>query len=321
MAHSLFPDLTASTLLPPFRTLLITGCYPPSAPIHLALSHLSGQNSATGILRKKQRVLLITPSRGDFSSRLEAYNDERLNAQSGHGQMTHLLSKIDILYAPTPAHLTLLLSMLHIPSATPPLSENIRDPKVALHDPPSLVILHELGSYFSSSEAREAHTLSEYVALVANALSALQYLSIHQNDPDPRLVLFDSGVRDLRLPLLKPLPSQDLLMPEDYGESSSRKERVFDAVKRYFEWVGDVELLEYIPSSRSSPFEIPMDIDEDEDGAPEPLYTSKTHRMTLVVNPSIRRSGQHTEPIVWEWAEKAAKKVPSRKRGVVIVWE
>jgi len=164
------------------------------------------------------------------------------------------------------------------------------------------------------------NTLSAYITLVANALSALQYLSIHQNDPESRLVLFDSEIQDLRLPLVKPLSSQNELMPEDYGESSSRKECVLDAAKRYFEWIGNVELLEYIPSSRSSPFAVSLDQDY-VNHAPEPLYTSKTHRMTLTANPNIRRHGQNTDPIIWEWAEKEAEEVPNRKRGMVLVWE
>lgn len=57
---------------------------------------------------------------------------------------------------------------------------------------------------------------------------------------EPRLALFDSKIQDLKLPLIKPL-SMDELIPEDYGESSSRKESVLEAAKHYFEWVGIVE--------------------------------------------------------------------------------
>ena len=79
---SMFPP--PGPQLPSFNTLLITGPYHPSAPIHLALS-------------LDQRAILLSPSRDAFLEDLQQFNDSWLNSHSGKGRFTSLTSNISIL--------------------------------------------------------------------------------------------------------------------------------------------------------------------------------------------------------------------------------
>ncbi|CAA7260156.1 unnamed protein product [Cyclocybe aegerita] len=68
--------------LPRFSTLLITGPYHPSAPIHLTLS----SKAAT----PESRAIILAPSRSALKGNLQQFNDAWLASRSGHGKMTEL---------------------------------------------------------------------------------------------------------------------------------------------------------------------------------------------------------------------------------------
>lgn len=80
---SLFPPPLSPVLLE-FSSLLITGAYHPSAPIHLALS--------------SPRAIICAASRSALVSNLHQFNDAFLTEESGKGSTSGLTSKIEILY-------------------------------------------------------------------------------------------------------------------------------------------------------------------------------------------------------------------------------
>lgn len=86
---SLFPPLAHAPLLPVFDSLLITGSFHPTAPIHLCLSHLSrGQDL---------EAIIITPSRQAIIQALQEYHDDWLTANSGTGRYTDVSSRVKVL--------------------------------------------------------------------------------------------------------------------------------------------------------------------------------------------------------------------------------
>ncbi|KAF9550323.1 hypothetical protein CPC08DRAFT_647938 [Agrocybe pediades] len=79
------PSTTKDLLLPEFSSLLITGSYHSSAPVHLSLSSAQHQS------------IIISPSKSAFSQDLQQFKDAWLTANSGHGSITALSSKISVL--------------------------------------------------------------------------------------------------------------------------------------------------------------------------------------------------------------------------------
>ncbi|KJA24676.1 hypothetical protein HYPSUDRAFT_65554 [Hypholoma sublateritium FD-334 SS-4] len=137
---SLFPQ--PGPLLPGFPTLLITGPYHSSAPIHLALT----LNSELG---PQAHALILAPSRTLFKDAILRLNDHWLYANSGTGRNAALATSVTLLYPPTPVHLSLVLSMLCVPG-TENQSAGLH-PKTAQAVAPSLVVLAEPSRYFLPS--------------------------------------------------------------------------------------------------------------------------------------------------------------------------
>lgn len=84
---SLFPP--PSPNLPSFQTLLIQGPYHASAPLHLCLSH-ARQHSPT-------KIILTSPSRDEFKSTMQAFNDNWLNIHGGDGLTSGAASQVQVL--------------------------------------------------------------------------------------------------------------------------------------------------------------------------------------------------------------------------------
>ncbi|KAI0660898.1 hypothetical protein C8Q70DRAFT_912635 [Cubamyces menziesii] len=138
---TLFPPTCPHWQLPTFQSLLVKGPYHASAPFHLALSHATAHPN--------NKVILLTPNRGMVKDSLVEFNEEWLNQNSGHGSVSAAARRIEVFYPPTLAHLRFLLSTLH------EYHDTLHDPKTTLDVAPSLLVLHEISSYFtaSSSEA------------------------------------------------------------------------------------------------------------------------------------------------------------------------
>lgn len=88
MASSLFPSPPGPSL-PSFNSLLVRGPYPPSAPLHLCLSHIQANAG---------NVLFLSPSRQAFATPLQDFNDQWLTTNAAKGQHLNLLSRVQIQY-------------------------------------------------------------------------------------------------------------------------------------------------------------------------------------------------------------------------------
>ncbi|KAF7355582.1 hypothetical protein MSAN_01475400 [Mycena sanguinolenta] len=215
---SLFPSGPA---LPDFKSLVVKGTYHPSAPIHLALSHAANLPDAG--------VLMITPSRETMVTALREHNDDWMAAHSGQGNVLELSSCTKVFYPPSPAHFAYLVSMLTT-------DDQSQDPTIILDQAPSLVILIELSAYFLSDVQANPNghpwTLASYMTLVARTLASFATLS-SLSEPSTTssaiaLVLFDSQLDQLKLPVLKHLTAGGNRKP-------SKPENATFFVQKYFE--------------------------------------------------------------------------------------
>ncbi|KAJ3012979.1 hypothetical protein NUW54_g1723 [Trametes sanguinea] len=213
--------------LPDFQSLILKGPYHASAPVHLLLSHTAQHPDA--------KAILLTPSRRQFKTTLGGLNDEWLSQKSGHGRVCAGAQRTEVFYPPTLAHLRLLLSMLHEYHGA------VHDAKTTLDIAPSMLILHEVSSYFNapSSEA----TVSAYLSVISSALALTNSWS-PQCLQASKLVVFDSGLADLKLPILKPLA---------FGDSAEEPQRnrgtLAILLERYFEWTAEVQIGECLQKS------------------------------------------------------------------------
>ncbi|KAJ7180402.1 hypothetical protein C8R43DRAFT_870362 [Mycena crocata] len=157
---SLFPS---GPPLPGFKSLVVKGPYHASAPIHLALSH-AADFPAT-------QTVMITPSRQAMAETLRDYNDNWISVHSGEGKVLDLSSCITVFYPQSPAHFSFLMSTLSTDAQS--VSTTILD------RPPSLMILHELSAYFTSSDDY-SWTLSSYMTLVVRTLASFATLSRYE---------------------------------------------------------------------------------------------------------------------------------------------
>lgn len=222
---SIFPS--PAPTLPDFETLLLKGALHASAPIHFCYSYV--------LHKDVPKAVLLTPSRERFVRALKSYKDEWVHKHGGDGLTCKASSRVDVLYPPTPSHLTFLLSMFHEVLEG---REDFLQPKTTFATAPSLILLHELTSYFV--EDAEA-TVSSYLTLIHHALNAVSTMSAQTGKPIA-LAVFDSGLEDLRLPLVKPVS----LVAEDGTLDEAKRENIAYLVQRYFEWTGTIE--EDVPS-------------------------------------------------------------------------
>ncbi|KAL0949598.1 hypothetical protein HGRIS_009645 [Hohenbuehelia grisea] len=231
---SLFPPLhDLELLVPECRTLLVKGPYHASAPIHLALSSVRHSQEST--------VLIISSSRVNIVRELQCYKDQWISSVSGTGRSMALAANIQLMYPTTPAHLALLLSMIH---ASDPTGDVSWHSKSTFSNPPSLVILHELSSYFLpelGTSLSSGWNLSSYLTLVIQAHQMTSLIHAHIDPPGSfhhpmKLALFDSALDRLRLPVVRP-PSFDYHLGHEYEDSdeSPRQELVATFVQKYFE--------------------------------------------------------------------------------------
>ncbi|KZT20755.1 hypothetical protein NEOLEDRAFT_1074943 [Neolentinus lepideus HHB14362 ss-1] len=143
MPVTFFPPDATGKHLPDFSTLLIKGSYHSSAAIHLCLSRLKNAPDA--------KALLLTPSRHAFVHALQELDDDWLTLFAGYGRVAALSSRIEVHYPPTPIHLAFFLSTLRKSSC--PEEGNLPGLQNVYLNLPRLIVLHELSSYFSESEA------------------------------------------------------------------------------------------------------------------------------------------------------------------------
>ncbi|KZT71594.1 hypothetical protein DAEQUDRAFT_763812 [Daedalea quercina L-15889] len=209
--------------LPAFRTLLVRSAYHHSAPIHLMLSH-NWQNP-------RGKAIFVSPSRPAFLASLLKFGDEWLKLHGADGRTCGASARIENYYPPTPAHLVLILNMLHVYEGT------LHHPKTTLPEAPTLLVLHEVSALLAPTTSEP--TLASYLSLITHALSAVQSLSA-KAETGVAFAVFDSGLGGLKLPIIRPVSPSD----EDPGgsrPSTGRREPVAFFVEKYFEWTARVE--------------------------------------------------------------------------------
>ncbi|ESK97517.1 hypothetical protein Moror_17696 [Moniliophthora roreri MCA 2997] len=224
---SFFPD--DHLQLPSFKSLLVKGPYHPSAPLYLALSQSTQSEDAPAVL--------LSSSSRKLNLSLRQYNDGWFTDNLGHGGISAVSSQVQIFYPPTPAHFIFLLSTLHVVGSTV-IDADVAHPKTVLGSVPSMIILHELSSYFLKDDEpqpnSEKWTVSSYLTLVTQAASFVSFLSSQNASHAISLALFDSRIDELKLPVLKaPEPSHLLYHRVEYKTES---EDVTSLVQHYFEW-------------------------------------------------------------------------------------
>ncbi|KAG7096642.1 hypothetical protein E1B28_004058 [Marasmius oreades] len=230
---SLFPNEYPS--LPQFSSLLVKGSHHPTAPLHLALSHLALSSEST--------ALILSSSSIHLNLALRQYNDDWLATHSGHGDLAAVSSRVQIFYPPTPAHLVFLLSTFHVVDSSAN-SDDLASSKSVLACPPALIVLHELSSYFlrDVQEHPTSHswTVSSYLNLVAQTASLISFLSPTKagSTPSTVLALFDSRIDEMKLPVLRH-PSSGNERPSIAAPDLARSPRVEEVaplVQNYFQW-------------------------------------------------------------------------------------
>jgi hypothetical protein len=137
---SLFPPAQGAPELPQLHSLLVVGDYHASAPIHLAVSVAKS--------RRSERVILLSPSRDSITAPTIDLRDSWIHNHGGNGIVSEALSRIEVMYPPTPAHLALFLSSLHVAE---PSINNQNMTNTSMFKPLAMIILHETSSYMSEN--------------------------------------------------------------------------------------------------------------------------------------------------------------------------
>ncbi|KAI0638271.1 hypothetical protein C8Q77DRAFT_422029 [Trametes polyzona] len=156
--------------------------------------------------------------------------------------------------------------------------------KTTLDAAPSLLVLHEISSYFDarSSEA----TVSAYLSVVSSALTLANSWSPRCSTTS-KLVVFDSGLGDLKLPILRPLSFTE----SEEGEGTPhRRDTLSVLLERYFEWQAEAAV--------QSPGEVDG-TNMDEDQPDMPTFRS----MTLTRCGAGGGDESDTDTVVWRWSE------------------
>ncbi|KAF8803827.1 hypothetical protein BYT27DRAFT_7259818 [Phlegmacium glaucopus] len=238
MALSLFPQPQAPPI-PDFNTFLVAGSYPPSAPIHLSLSHSSHE--------LKTPTILFSPSRTALVNSLQSFDDASLTTNYGHGKVSELASKVSIFYPSTPGHLCLLLSLLRVSCLDDSTQGHAWiNSQTTLASPPGLIILVEPSAYFlpetsdNSVKPLRAPTLPAYLNLITRVFASILNLRRQINGCSPKFALFDSQLDKLRLPVIYQPPLPSAIMGEQLVRQIS-PEAVLPLIEKYFEWVGIFE--------------------------------------------------------------------------------
>ncbi|KAH9981871.1 hypothetical protein BJV74DRAFT_64710 [Russula compacta] len=147
---------------------------------------------------------------------------------------------------------------------------------------PCLLLLHELSSYFLDGETSGSHSLASYLSLVAHALTMLRSWSEQATRPPVSLVLMDSRLDRLSLPVLKP-PSQAPTEAQ-LGGHNDPPYRVAFLIHHYFEWQGTFESEEASPSSFTYSLRLRETVRGDDDGAEVVLRWNRMNGERRVFN-------------------------------------
>ncbi|KZW04043.1 hypothetical protein EXIGLDRAFT_716059 [Exidia glandulosa HHB12029] len=238
-----------------------------------------------------ERVLLLSSSLYDWREALVQLNDQFLDDACGNSNAAHLLSRIDVFHPPTRKHWKLLLSALRVISCGDP------DPTSAYVLPclPAMIVLCEPSHYFSDEDRKGADVLSDYVALITDALAASRSWPRHADgDARPSLVLFDSLLDILELPIIRQAQPHAGLQTRDQSLKPPRQEGVLRATEKYFDWICTIDTIATTPSDGAG--ELSDDVDGD-----------TRYRIQM----QCTRPGREDDVVDWSWTESRHHDLPT----------
>ncbi|KAL9712460.1 hypothetical protein Ac2012v2_003698 [Leucoagaricus gongylophorus] len=183
---SLFPP--PGPLLPPFFSLLATGAFHPSAPLHLAIGHVNES--------PKNEVLVLSPSRQRLEQKLASALDEWLLSSGTSNEARAVLSKITILFPPSPVHFSLLITTLDGIQSSPELLDLWAELPIIPTENLSMVIMDGISSYFAATDQVEFAMIS----LVNRVMQSISRVSRCYNRTNPiPLACFESTLLDMHM--------------------------------------------------------------------------------------------------------------------------
>ncbi|KAH9954367.1 hypothetical protein BGW80DRAFT_417349 [Lactifluus volemus] len=139
-----------------------------------------------------------------------------------------------------------------------------------------------------------SHTLASYMSLVAHALTTLSFLSEQVSPSQVSLVLMDSRLDSLSLPVVR---ASNHASDLDMGGQHDPSYPVALSIHQYFEWVGTFESKVKLSPLRSGSF----------------TYSLSLYETT--------REDEKTE-IVWRWGRvEGQPRVFNDRPGVVYIWQ
>ena len=190
MALSILPPLQ-SLALPSFTSTLITGSLPPSAALHLALSHLDLSDPATSGKVPNELAVIFTPSPELYETESRGPGeqlsaDEWIETHGLHGEYAHRLARTHILYANEYSLLYSSPSHCIVPTPLAAIYSTVSTPhQLAAH---LALWNHPISSTLSSKRIDEAGVIpSSTTLIVLHNLSLLFPPSSPEGNRNPFL--------------------------------------------------------------------------------------------------------------------------------------
>ncbi|KAF5363362.1 hypothetical protein D9756_000871 [Leucocoprinus leucothites] len=168
---SLFPPPGPS--LPPFSTLLVKGTFHRSAPLHLAIGHVNES--------PENEVLILSPSRERLEQKLASGLDEWLFCTGTTSKARTVMSRITILYPPSPVHFSLLVATLDGNQSNPELMDLWAELPVMPTENLSMIILDDISSYFAATDQAEA----SFISLINRVMQSANRISRTSDRTNP----------------------------------------------------------------------------------------------------------------------------------------
>ncbi|KAF7776393.1 hypothetical protein Agabi119p4_4786 [Agaricus bisporus var. burnettii] len=137
---SLFPP-PAGPFLPPFSSLFVQGSYHQSSIIYLAIGHV--------LQSSKHEALVISSSPAKFKQKLSSAFNESSSGFLNTNKIKTAMLRIIVIYPPSPAHLSLLISTLDGTQFASELTCLWAGLPVSPTENLSLIILDDISASFS----------------------------------------------------------------------------------------------------------------------------------------------------------------------------
>lgn len=142
------------------------------------------------------------------------------------------------------------------------------------------------------------------------------YVQYYDSGKTAALAIFDSGLLDLRLPLMKPVIISEGVDQQETQPSNTRREPIAFLAQRYFEWIATIEEGEGDPGSyyRRNVITCPV-LDVVSPAAWQEFAISTVRSCSCHLRRTIDGSADEQHEIFWQWREER-----SASKGVIFSW-